>query len=61
MARKAKNPELRMDTDLRIPMTRSQKQVIDEATSDEPGGMAAWARSVLLGAATRKLEKKKKS
>jgi hypothetical protein len=60
MARKAKDPAMRMDTDLRIPMTRAQKQVIDQATADEASGMAAWARSVLLDAARRKLEKKEK-
>jgi hypothetical protein len=40
-----------MDTDLRIPVTSEQKQLILEATSEEPEGMAAWARAVLLHAA----------
>ena len=43
-----------MDTDLRIPVTSEQKALILEATSDEPEGMAAWARMVLLDAAKRK-------
>jgi hypothetical protein len=43
-----------MDTDLRIPVTSEQKALIAEATRDEPGGMAAWARAVLLQAARRK-------
>jgi hypothetical protein len=43
-----------MDTDLRIPLTREQKSIIDEATADEPEGKAAWARSILLAAANRK-------
>lgn len=47
-----------MDTDLRIPMTAEQKQVVAEAISDEPSGMAAWARAVLLEAARKKLSKK---
>jgi hypothetical protein len=46
-----------MDTDLRIPVTGEQKTLILEATSDEPEGMAAWARAVLLAAAKRKLAK----
>jgi hypothetical protein len=40
-----------MDTDLRIPVTSEQKQLIQEATSEEPEGMAAWARAILLEAA----------
>ncbi len=55
MPRPRKEGRLRMDTDLRIPMTTEQKQVIVEATSDEPEGMAAWARSVLLQAARKKI------
>jgi hypothetical protein len=43
-----------MDTDLRIPLTSEQKQVIVNATRDEPEGMAAWARALLLAAAKRK-------
>jgi hypothetical protein len=44
-----------MDTDLRIPLTREQKALIAEATADEPEGMAAWARALLLAAARRRL------
>lgn len=51
MARPRKNGRLRMDTDLRIPVTSEQKQLIQEATSEEPEGMAAWARAILLEAA----------
>jgi len=36
-----------------------QKQVIQEATGDEPEGMAAWARAVLLEAAKRKIAEAK--
>lgn len=46
-----------MDTDLRIPLTSEQKQVIANATADEPEGMAAWARAILLDAAKRKVAK----
>jgi hypothetical protein len=44
-----------MDTDLRIPLTSEQKLLIVEATRDEPEGMAAWARAILLGAARSRL------
>lgn len=60
MARPPKDPHLRMATDLRIPMTQDQKQLMAEATSDEPSGMAAWARSVLMDAARKKLGQRQK-
>ena len=50
-----------MTTDLRIPVTGEQKSVIAKATSDEPAGMAAWARTILLEAAKRKLARKSQS
>lgn len=49
-----------MDTDLRIPVTAEQKRIISEATAGEAEGMAAWARSVLLDAARRKLARSSK-
>jgi len=51
MARPAKDPKLRMSTDLRIPVTEDQKQLIQKATADNPAGLASWAREVLLNAA----------
>jgi hypothetical protein len=54
--RPAKDPSERKTLDLRIPVTAEQKQVIADATHDEPDGMAAWARAVLLHAARRKLQ-----
>lgn len=57
MPRPRKNPKLIMGSDLRVPVTAEQKTLIIKATSDEPNGMAAWARSVLIDAARRKLEK----
>jgi hypothetical protein len=48
-----------MDFQLRIPVTDEQKALIDEVTADEPEGMAAWARALLLGAARRKRAKGK--
>jgi hypothetical protein len=58
MARPKKDPALRMDTDIRVPVTAEQKTLISDATRDEPEGMAAWARSVLTDAARRKLAQK---
>lgn len=55
MPRPLKNGRLRMDTDLRIPVTSEQKALIQQATADEAEGMAAWARAVLLLAAKRKV------
>jgi len=57
MPRPRKAGRLRMDTDLRIPMTTEQKQVVVQATADEPEGMAAWARAILLRAARDRLAK----
>jgi len=61
MARPKKDPALRMDTDLRIPLTSEQKAIITEAVQYEPMGMAGWARSVLLEAAKRRLAKNRVS
>jgi hypothetical protein len=59
MGRPRKAGSLRMDTDLRIPLTSEQKAQIVEATKDEPEGMAAWARAILLDAAKRRLTRGK--
>jgi hypothetical protein len=56
--RPPKDPRLKMDTDLRIPLTAEQKETLQRATRDEPDGMAAWARDVLLKAAKKLLAKK---
>jgi len=55
MGRKAKDPALKMSTDLRIPVTEAQKEVILQAVADDPDGMAAWARGVLLQAAETRI------
>ena len=59
MGRPRKDGRLKMDTDLRIPLTSEQKQLIDEATRDEPEGKAAWARAILLAAARDRLVTRK--
>lgn len=61
MPRPRKAGRLRMDTDLRIPVTSEQKKLIQEATADEPEGLAAWARAILLDAAKRRITKGKES
>ncbi len=60
MARPKKDPRLRMAVDLRIPLTSDQKQTIADATTDEPAGLAAWAREILLAAAQERIKKKPK-
>jgi hypothetical protein len=48
-----------MDTDLRIPVTAEQKRFIMEAVTNEPEGFAAWARGVLMRAASETADAKK--
>jgi hypothetical protein len=48
-----------MDTDIRIPVTADQKRLIAAAVADEPGGLAAWARQVLLRAAGERVASRK--
>ena len=55
MGRPRKYGDLPMDTDLKIPVTSEQRALIMKATRDEPGGMAAWARNILLRAARNRL------
>jgi hypothetical protein len=55
MGRPRKFGDQPLDWDLRIPVTSEQRAVIVEATKDVPGGMAEWARTLLLAAARRRL------
>ncbi len=59
MARPRKAGKLRLEIDLRVPVTADQKALIAKATADEPEGFAAWARAILLEAARKKLLKQK--
>lgn len=61
MGRPPKDPSLRMDTDLRIPVTAEQKKFIMDAVAREPDGFAAWARGVLLQAAKERNGKRPKA
>ena len=57
--RPPKDPRLRMDTDIRIPVTAEQKELVNQATQDSPDGLAAWARAVLIAAAKQRLADRK--
>jgi hypothetical protein len=46
-----------MNIGLRIPLTADQKQLVVGAVADDPAGLAAWARQVLLQAALMKTAK----
>ena len=48
-----------MDTDLRVPVTRAQKDTIREAATAAGMDMAAWIRPILLKAATQETTKSK--
>jgi uncharacterized protein (DUF1778 family) len=55
MARPRKNESERKKTDLRIPLTEAQKELIVRAARLEDAEMAAWARPILLQAARQRL------
>lgn len=59
MGRPRKYGALPVDAILKIPVTSEQRELIQEATAGEPGGMAAWARTLLVAAAKRKVAKGK--
>jgi hypothetical protein len=58
MARPPKKAKDRKDVDLRIPVTREQKQRIVEAAELDQLDMAEWARSLLIKAANQRLSKR---
>jgi hypothetical protein len=53
--RPPKDPSLRMDTDLRIPITAEQKMLIAKAAAKDGEDMAAWIRPIIVRAAQNKL------
>lgn len=61
MARPPKDPSLRMDSDLRIPMTADQKRMVYDAATADESDVAAWVRPVLLKAAKDRLEQMAKA
>jgi uncharacterized protein (DUF1778 family) len=56
MARPKKDPLLRMDVDLRIPVTNDQKALIAQAAAAEQSDIAAWVRPILLRAAQERIK-----
>lgn len=59
MARPKKDPKLRMDVDLRIPVNADQKSLIVQAAEIAQSDMAAWARQILLIAAKKEIGKQR--
>jgi hypothetical protein len=59
MSRPLKNPEDRKGYHLRVPLTEAQRALIEEAARLEDEGRAAWARTILLEAARRRVNKAK--
>jgi len=61
MPRPRKNPEDRKDYHLRVPLTSAQLAIIEEAVRVEGEGKASWARSALLAAAKKCIDRARKS
>ena len=59
MARPPKKADLRMDKDLRIPVTTEQRESVNRAAQATGQDMATWARPIILDAAKRELAKSK--
>jgi hypothetical protein len=57
MPRPPKDPEDRKEYHLRVPLTDAQRAAVEEAARLEGEGMAGWARSVLLAAARKRIDK----
>lgn len=57
MARPRKNKSERKDSELRVPLTETQKEMIAEVARLEGVDMAAWARPILLQAARARLDR----
>lgn len=58
MARPPKEPRLRMDVDLRIPLTAEQKQLVAEAANLDQSDVATWVRPIIVQAARERVAKK---
>lgn len=61
MARPPKDPALRMDQDLRIPVTADQKKLIVDAAAADQTDMTAWIRPIVLRAAQKRLKQRKRA
>jgi hypothetical protein len=51
--RPPKAPEDRKETSIRIPLTESEKEAIEQAAKAQDGKPITWAREVLMRAAKR--------
>ncbi|HEV3258631.1 MAG TPA: hypothetical protein VG013_17280 [Gemmataceae bacterium] len=61
MGRPRKEPGERKDYHLRVPLTDAQHALIEEAVRLDDEGKAAWARSVLLEAARKRIARARKT
>jgi hypothetical protein len=60
MARPPKDPALKMTTDLRIPVTPDQKQLVADAMALDGREFAGWARELILEAVRSMLDREKR-
>ncbi len=61
MPRPRKSPEDRKAYHLRVPLTPAQLAAIEEAVRLDGEGKAGWARSVLLAAAKKRIDRARKA
>jgi uncharacterized protein (DUF1778 family) len=57
MARPKKNPDSLLDAELRIRVTAEQHRLIMKAVELEQSEMSAWARPILIKAATDRIDR----
>jgi len=57
MARPKKNPDARLDAELRIRVTEDQHRIIMEAVGLNQSDMSVWARTILVRAAKDRIER----
>ena len=61
MPRPPKKPEDRKDYHLRVPLTDAQLALIEQAVRLDGADKAGWARTILLAAARKRIDKAGKS
>jgi hypothetical protein len=61
MGRPPKKPEDRKSYQLHVPLTDAQHALIEQAVKLGDEDKAAWARAVLLDAATKRISRAKKT
>jgi len=60
MARPLKDPSERKTSEVRIPVTEEQKQIIADAAAEQGADVATWLRPIVLRAAEDHLSKRHK-